>query len=49
MHEIAHPITKSELLPGDCMLHASEHVCLFGGWLDKDKTHCISPLLIFSF
>jgi len=38
-HEVAHPITKAELLPGDCMLYASEHVCLFGGWIDAAHTH----------
>jgi len=39
MHEIAHPITKAELVPGDCMLYAGDHVCLFGGWIDAAKTH----------
>jgi len=38
-HTMAHPITKAELLPGDCMLNAAEHVCLFGGWTDAAKTH----------
>ena len=28
------------------MLFAGEHVCLFGGWIDAAKTHCISPSLL---
>jgi len=38
-HEQSHPITKAELVPGDCMLYAGEHVALFGGWTDAAKTH----------
>jgi len=38
-HTVSHPISKAELVPGDCMLNAAEHVCLFGGWTDSDKTH----------
>jgi hypothetical protein len=38
MHEIASPITKADLLPGDCLLYAAEHVVLFGGWTDSSKT-----------
>jgi len=30
--QIAHQISKAELLPGDCLLYAAEHVVLFGGW-----------------
>jgi len=35
MHEISHPITRAELQPGDILLCASEHVVLFGGWVDS--------------
>jgi hypothetical protein len=37
-HEISHQITKSELVPGDCLLYAAEHVVLFGGWTNKEQT-----------
>jgi len=32
LNEIAHPISKGELQPGDVLLCRSEHVVLFGGW-----------------
>lgn len=41
MHEIAHPISKAELKEGDCLLFASEHVVLFGGWLNSDQSQYI--------
>jgi hypothetical protein len=40
-YQQAFPITKEELQPGDCMLNAGDHVCLFGGWTDENQTHCI--------
>jgi hypothetical protein len=36
MHEISHAISKGELQPGDALLCESEHVVLFGGWIDSD-------------
>jgi len=38
MHEIASPITKDELQDGDCLLYAAEHVVLFAGWTNSDKS-----------
>eukprot|EP00026_Physarum_polycephalum_P009228 Phypoly_transcript_09342.p1 GENE.Phypoly_transcript_09342~~Phypoly_transcript_09342.p1 ORF type:complete len:375 (+),score=63.23 Phypoly_transcript_09342:242-1366(+) len=38
-YQQAFPITKEELQPGDCMLDAGDHVCLFGGWTDENQTH----------
>jgi len=40
MHEIAHPITRGELQPGDVLLCASEHVVIFGGW--SGSTHYVA-------
>eukprot|EP01087_Luapelamoeba_hula_P007295 TRINITY_DN1781_c0_g1_i1.p1 TRINITY_DN1781_c0_g1~~TRINITY_DN1781_c0_g1_i1.p1 ORF type:complete len:340 (+),score=36.35 TRINITY_DN1781_c0_g1_i1:32-1051(+) len=37
--QIAHPISKGELQPGDVLLCAAEHVVLFGGWTDGAQTH----------
>jgi len=37
--EISHPISKSELQEGDVLLCTTEHVVLFGGWTDSDKSH----------
>eukprot|EP01089_Gocevia_fonbrunei_P001997 TRINITY_DN11952_c0_g1_i1.p1 TRINITY_DN11952_c0_g1~~TRINITY_DN11952_c0_g1_i1.p1 ORF type:complete len:323 (+),score=66.29 TRINITY_DN11952_c0_g1_i1:136-1104(+) len=42
LHEISHPITKSELTEGDVLLCASEHVVLFGGWTDSTKSHYVA-------
>lgn len=36
--EVAHPITKEELLEGDIMLYQADHVVLFGGWADASHT-----------
>jgi len=36
LHEIAHPISRAELQAGDVLLCASEHVVLFGGWVDSE-------------
>jgi len=36
LNQIAHPITRAELQAGDVLLCASEHVVLFGGWVDSD-------------
>jgi len=38
-YQQAFPITKEQLQPGDCMLDAGDHVCLFGGWTDDNQTH----------
>jgi hypothetical protein len=35
MPQIAHPITRDDLQPGDVLLCASEHVVFFGGWVDS--------------
>jgi hypothetical protein len=35
---VSHPISKSELKPGDILLNKSEHVVLFGGWVDSSRT-----------
>jgi hypothetical protein len=43
MHEVAHPISKDDLKPGDAMLNAGVHVVLFAGWVDnttKKEYHC---------
>eukprot|EP01012_Entosiphon_sulcatum_P034801 TRINITY_DN441_c0_g2_i1.p1 TRINITY_DN441_c0_g2~~TRINITY_DN441_c0_g2_i1.p1 ORF type:complete len:254 (+),score=45.25 TRINITY_DN441_c0_g2_i1:26-763(+) len=37
--QVAHKITKEELQEGDAMLCPSEHVALFGGWANSEKTH----------
>jgi len=42
MHEIAHPISKNELSPGDVLLCASEHVVLFGGWANSQHSEYTS-------
>jgi hypothetical protein len=40
--EIARPITKEELQPGDIILNTTSHVVMFGGWLDKaHKTYLV--------
>jgi len=36
--EIATPISKAELLPGDCLLYLAEQVVLFGGWTDSSQS-----------
>lgn len=36
--QVAHPISKEELQPGDVMLNTAEHVVLFGGWADAGHT-----------
>jgi hypothetical protein len=36
--QIAKPISKGELQPGDCLLYAAEHVVLFGGWTDSSQS-----------
>jgi len=38
MNQIAHSIAKDDLAPGDCLLYAAEHVVLFGGWTNSDKS-----------
>jgi len=38
LDEIASPISKEELQPGDVLLYAAEHVVLFGGWTDSAKS-----------
>jgi len=40
--EISKEITKADLLEGDCLLCASEHVVLFGGWADAAKTQYVA-------
>jgi len=42
MHDIAHPISKNDLAPGDVLLCASEHVVLFGGWTSGAKNQYIA-------
>ncbi len=37
--KVAHQITKAELLPGDVLLDANEHVVIFGGWTDASRSH----------
>ena len=37
LHNVAHPISRSELQPGDVLLCASEHVVLFGGWVNSNE------------
>jgi len=39
---VSKEITKAELMPGDVLLCASEHVVLFAGWADAAKTNYIS-------
>ncbi|MBE0477072.1 MAG: cell wall-binding repeat-containing protein [Coriobacteriia bacterium] len=43
--EVSRPIKKSELKPGDVLLHRTtgraRHVVLFGGWANKEKTRYI--------
>lgn len=34
---VSHPISKSDLQPGDALI-SHDHVVLFGGWADKDHT-----------
>jgi hypothetical protein len=36
--EVAVPITKEQLQPGDIMLDTVEHVVIFGAWTDKTHT-----------
>eukprot|EP01006_Ploeotia_vitrea_P020494 TRINITY_DN52787_c0_g1_i1.p1 TRINITY_DN52787_c0_g1~~TRINITY_DN52787_c0_g1_i1.p1 ORF type:complete len:272 (+),score=11.75 TRINITY_DN52787_c0_g1_i1:24-818(+) len=38
LHEVAHEITKDELQPGDAMLCPADHVVLFMGWANSQKT-----------
>jgi hypothetical protein len=40
--EISKEITKADLMEGDCLLCASEHVVLFGGWADAGHTQYIA-------
>jgi len=35
--QIAHAISRADLQPGDVLLCTSEHVVLFGGWVDSDN------------
>jgi len=42
MSEISKEITKADLQNGDCLLCASEHVVLFGGWADASHTQYIA-------
>lgn len=37
--EVAYPITKDELRPGDIMLWVEDHVAFFIGWTDASKTY----------
>jgi len=37
MPSISHGISRGDLQPGDALLCASEHVVLFGGWVDSDN------------
>jgi hypothetical protein len=36
--QVASPITKAELLPGDIMLLTTEHTCIFDAWTDSTQT-----------
>lgn len=38
-HTVGHFITKAELVAGDALLYAAEHIVLFEGWTDSTKTH----------
>jgi len=40
--QISHAISKAELLPGDCLLYAAEHVVLFAGWTSSAQTEYIA-------
>jgi len=40
--QISHPITKAELLEGDCLLYAAEHVVLFAGWTSSAQTEYVA-------
>jgi hypothetical protein len=42
LHDVSHPITPGELLPGDAMLHAGDHVRIFYGWLDPSHTSYVA-------
>ena len=35
---ISHRIPPHELQPGDILLYAAEHVIIFGGWANSDRT-----------
>jgi hypothetical protein len=37
--KVAYSISKEALLPGDILLCESEHVVLFGGWVNRDKSY----------
>eukprot|EP01006_Ploeotia_vitrea_P010972 TRINITY_DN29110_c0_g1_i1.p1 TRINITY_DN29110_c0_g1~~TRINITY_DN29110_c0_g1_i1.p1 ORF type:complete len:265 (+),score=-8.52 TRINITY_DN29110_c0_g1_i1:19-813(+) len=38
LHEVAHRITKEEMVPGDVMLCPGDHVVMFTGWAYPNKT-----------
>ena len=38
LHEIASPISKDQLTPGDVLLCEGEHVVLFGGWANSERS-----------
>jgi hypothetical protein len=42
MHTVATNIGKDSLQPGDALNCDSEHIVLFGGWTDSEKTHYIA-------
>ncbi|WP_436772190.1 lytic murein transglycosylase [Yinghuangia sp. YIM S09857] len=43
LHQVAHPIEKDELLPGDILLNDAPgiygHTLIFAGWVDDTRTH----------
>jgi hypothetical protein len=42
LHDVAHPISVNELLPGDALLRAGYHVRLFAGWIDEAHTRYVA-------
>jgi len=40
--QVSHPISKSQLKPGDIILNRAEHVVLFGGWADASHSHYVA-------
>jgi hypothetical protein len=39
--EVARPIHKDEMLPGDIMLNTADHVVIFGGWANRQHSRYI--------
>ncbi|MHB9756461.1 hypothetical protein ACYBSK_18950 [Streptomyces sp. BYX5S] len=39
---VSHRITKDELRPGDVLLNPEEHVVVFAGWADQQRTRYVA-------